>query len=212
MEISVKIKNKIFKVKGPMDLEVFWENILSRNNQLDEDKIPYWSELWPSSLILGKYIMSNPHLFKGRRCLDLGCGLGLVSMALRYSKAITLSQDLCFNSLIFCKKNFNTNKIAQPLCIQGDWRYICYKDQVFDFIVGSDILYEKRFHVPIIKFISRTLKKQGIVLISTPKREGTFDFFHIANRFNLSSHMLKKSTVYLSGQRPETFLWELKFT
>ena len=37
--------------------------------------------IWPSSLQLGRLIANCPSFVAGRRCIDLGCGLGLASLA-----------------------------------------------------------------------------------------------------------------------------------
>ena len=208
MEINIKLRKKSFTISGPMDLEGYWEKI-SRENEFSEDEIPYWSELWPSSLLLGKFILTNPHKFKGKKCLDLGCGLGLVSMALKYSQAIVYSQDIIFESLIFLKKNFSTNKLPYPVCIKGDWRCPCFKKHSLDIIVASDILYEKRFHIPVLKFIIYTLKKGGTAYISTPKREGAFDFFNQAPNYNLTSSLIKRNSIYINKVSTQIYLWKL---
>src|ERR687885_728578 len=41
--------------------------------------LPYWAELWPSGVALAK--MSARRALKGARVLELGCGLGLPSIA-----------------------------------------------------------------------------------------------------------------------------------
>ncbi len=118
MELNVKIKGRSYVISGPMDLEGFWEE-LSNKDELSDDKIPYWCELWPSSLLLGKFILTNPHLFRHKTCLDLGCGLGLLSIILKFCGARLISQDLSYRSLIFAKKTFKKIRIESSLCIQG---------------------------------------------------------------------------------------------
>src|ERR671929_1039716 len=41
--------------------------------------LPYWAELWPSGVALAKAIAGRA--LKGARVLELGCGLGLPSIA-----------------------------------------------------------------------------------------------------------------------------------
>ena len=36
------------------------------------------STVWDSSIVLSKYVQKHPHLFKGKRCLELGAGCGLI--------------------------------------------------------------------------------------------------------------------------------------
>src|SRR3954453_14928359 len=44
-----------------------------------EEYLPYWAELWPSGLALARRIAGRA--LRGARTLELGCGLGLPSMA-----------------------------------------------------------------------------------------------------------------------------------
>lgn len=41
------------------------------------DADPFWSAIWPSSIALARYVLRNPHLVRGKRVIDVGCGLGL---------------------------------------------------------------------------------------------------------------------------------------
>ncbi len=205
--MKIKIKKKVFLINSPNIIEDFLDSV-AEDDDLNEDKIPYWSELWPSSLMLGKFILTHPHIFREKRCLDLGCGLGLVSMALKLSQAIVYSQDIMFESLVFLKNNFSKNKIPYPVCIQGDWRYPCFKKNSLDIIVASDVLYERRFHVPILTFINYTLKQSGAVYITTPKREGAWDFFKKATSYNLTSYLIKKNSIYLNKITTQIYLWK----
>src|SRR4051812_115944 len=45
----------------------------------DEEFLPYWAELWPSGVALARAV--SPRALRGARTLELGCGLGLPSIA-----------------------------------------------------------------------------------------------------------------------------------
>ena len=42
---------------------------------------PYWCRPWPSALMLATALTQQPHLVRGLRVLELGCGLGLCGIA-----------------------------------------------------------------------------------------------------------------------------------
>src|SRR3954451_10117679 len=53
---------------------------LRGENALEQEEyLPYWAELWPSSLALARAI--GGRALRGARTLELGCGLGLPSIA-----------------------------------------------------------------------------------------------------------------------------------
>ena len=53
--------------------------------------VPYWSVLWRSGVALGRDLEGRP--LDGLHVVELGCGMGVPSLAARRSRA-TLSPDL----------------------------------------------------------------------------------------------------------------------
>ncbi|HEU0114299.1 MAG TPA: hypothetical protein VFQ80_06475, partial [Thermomicrobiales bacterium] len=45
-----------------------------------EQNLPYWAELWPSGVALAAAIAREPAAVQGKRCLELGCGLGVTAI------------------------------------------------------------------------------------------------------------------------------------
>ena len=56
-----------------------------------EEFLPYWAELWPSSLALARTIAGRA--LRGARTLELGCGLGLPSIAAALAGGRVLATD-----------------------------------------------------------------------------------------------------------------------
>ncbi len=206
--ISFKVFHKWFYLLCPKRLEKWWEETVERGDGVSE-RFPYWLEVWPSSIILAKFILKYPYLFKDKVVLDIGCGLGALSLALSHVRAKVISQDIEFDSLRYCKKNFLQNQLPLSLCIQGDWRQISYKKETLDIIVGADIIYERNSHPFLAKFISVTLKKGGACYISSPYRQGSFDFFSKIQEKNLKITRVTHRRIVFNGQRPEIFLWKI---
>lgn len=66
-----------------------------------EDKDPYWTCVWPSSVSMAYELFKRPELVKGKRVADLGCGLGLAGLAAAYAgkyNPCSLSLSLWFNT------------------------------------------------------------------------------------------------------------------
>src|SRR6185436_16422121 len=68
-------------------MEMFYE----QNFDAHEEYPPYWAELWPSSVALAWAVATAKPA--GARVLELGCGLGLPSIAAALSGAQVLATD-----------------------------------------------------------------------------------------------------------------------
>lgn len=55
---------------------------------------PFWSLLWPAGYLLCRLFIASSDLVSGRCVVDLGCGSGLVSVALARAGAHVVASDL----------------------------------------------------------------------------------------------------------------------
>src|SRR5689334_2532686 len=60
----------------------------------EELHLPYWAELWESGLGIGQMLVASPDLVRGKKVLDLGCGMGLAGTVAAASGANVLFADL----------------------------------------------------------------------------------------------------------------------
>lgn len=173
--IEVETAGRVWKIERTADLETLWDEI-GEDDFGDDERLPYWAELWPASVLLGEWLYRNSDLIKGRKCLDLGCGLGLTAVIGQSLGAEVVAFDYELPPLYFAKDNvlINSipgNNISQPLWLQMDWREPSLAEHCFDFIWGGDILYEKRFFDPLEKLFRRVLKPGGTIWMAEPRRD-----------------------------------------
>ena len=165
--------------------------ILERVNNLDElvdqitddlfnedERLPYWAELWPSAQALTEYILQSPDTFKKKDILELGCGMGLTTMALAMVNPKTLlATDYEESALQSTKKNFVLNNITKhPEFQLLDWRD-ARLDRKYEVIVASDVVYEERFFQPLIDVFVNFLADKGRVILAEPNRKIARTFF-----------------------------------
>ena len=173
--IKVEAAGRRWEMHRPADLESLWEAMTAE--EFDEDeRLPYWVELWPASIVLADWINSRKDLLAGKNCLDLGCGIGLTAMAASAAGARVLAMDYEKQALDFARYNAQANGVAQPLWTVMDWRFPAVRKQVFDFIWGGDIMYERRFVRPVLDFIEFALAPGGKVWLAEPNRNVYDDF------------------------------------
>src|SRR5581483_5753574 len=70
----------------------------------DEDEfLPYWAELWPSGIALARAVAARD--VRGLRVLELGCGLGLPSLAAALGGADVLATDWALDAIALLRRN-----------------------------------------------------------------------------------------------------------
>ncbi len=165
--------------------------ILERVNNLDElvdeisdelfnqdERLPYWAELWPSAFALSEFILENKNIFKNKTILELGCGMGLTTMALSLTNpGQIIATDYEQQALDSTKKNFDLNYISQlPSFRLLDWREPELTKK-YKIIVASDVAYEERFFQPLIDLFKNYLEPKGEIILAEPNRTIAKTFF-----------------------------------
>lgn len=163
----VFIKDHVWELAQAGDLEERWA---AMTGILDDDQIPYWTELWPASLGLGDWLISQSCQIAGKVCLDIGCGLGLTAIAGQMAGGRTLTMDLSAEAVAHCRRNALRNGVPSPCCMVMDWRHPALRPRSLDLIWGADILYESRFIKPVLDLLATALKPDGKAWIADPGR------------------------------------------
>src|SRR5687768_7816263 len=84
---TVRLGARELSVLHPPDAEA----LLSEEAFEREEFLPYWAELWPSGVALAREVAGRP--LAGVRVLELGCGLGMPSLAAALGGAHVLATD-----------------------------------------------------------------------------------------------------------------------
>src|SRR5216117_1918624 len=72
---DVEIGDHTFNILRPRNAD----DLIKEEDFVEDERLPYWADIWPSSTILAAQILSRPA--KNKRLLELGCGLGLATTA-----------------------------------------------------------------------------------------------------------------------------------
>jgi len=109
-----------------------------------DERLPYWAELWPASLALANAVAAGMPDVRGRRVLELGCGLGLVALAAaRAGAAQVVATDWDTDALRFVDASAATLGLTQVTTQHLDWRDPP-ADVSADIILAADVVYEQR--------------------------------------------------------------------
>lgn len=192
-------------------LEDMWDAMCDVENP--DDHIPYWTELWPSSLVLSQWLAMRMNEIRGKPCLDLGCGLGLTAMTGQNIGARTLAVDYELDALQQARINSHINKTKQAAWLCMDWRRPSIKPGSIWRVWAADIIYERRFFKPVMKFLQIVLKQNGAAWIAEPGREIFQGFIKtvIQTGFNAKSVFQNETkSVYQNSQPIKVTVWEIR--
>lgn len=179
--IEAEAGGRVWRLCRPADLESLWE-AMGRDpapaGWEDDERLPYWVELWPAAVLLARAIAARPELVSGRACVDAGCGLGLASIVAASLGARVLGFDYEPDALVYARRNAALNlspETVPPLFAVMDWRRPAVARGAAEVILGADILYERRFFEPVAAFLDHALAPGGRVLIADPERSVSAD-------------------------------------
>ena len=141
----------------------------------EDERLPYWAELWPSAVALSHYLVRHLDL-RGRRVLELGCGLGLVSVVAALQGARVLCTDHEEAALTFARRNARGNACRGVRFRLVDWCRPALRRR-YDCILAADVVYEARSFTPLTVLLQRYLARGGMAVIAEPGRINAAPFF-----------------------------------
>ena len=139
----------------------------------DEDEfLPYWAELWPSGLALARYVSALE--LAGRRVLELGCGLGLPSLAAAARGADVLATDWAEDAIDLLRRNAERNgTLLRVARVRWSEPELQLRAAPRDLVLGADLLYEERNADQLAALLPRL---GGETLLAEPGRPYAKDF------------------------------------
>jgi len=208
--VNLDLCGRSWRLERALDMEALWEAM----NDFDEDeRLPYWAELWPSSLVLAEYLQKRQADILGVPCLDIGCGIGLTALVATWLGASVIGMDYEFDALRYAQKNAAHNGITPLLWVLMDWRFPAVQARSVQRIWGGDIMYEQRFADSLLHFFSYALANDGTVWIAEPTRS-VYDVFRAKlaayGFWGRCVHEGKVSSLVPQVAKVPVRLWELK--
>lgn len=144
--------------------------LISEEDYVKDERLPYWADLWPAARLLAMTALEeNGH---GKSLLELGCGLGLATVAaVRAGFAVT-STDYYEDALHVARFNSSRVNGIEPAVRMVDWRNLPSDLGRFDVVMAADVLYEPPYGTLVARAIAATLKPDGVAWIADPGRSG----------------------------------------
>lgn len=141
------------------------------NREQLEALCPYFGILWPGSRVLARWLwQQGPETVRGKKVLELGCGLALPSFVAARMGAHVIASDLHPHVPLFLAKNMNDNPGSPIRFRRLDWAKAEDSGKDYDWILASDVLYERHQAATLASFVDRKLSARGQAVILDPNR------------------------------------------
>lgn len=179
--------------------------LISEADYVMDERLPYWANLWAASTELARHLHSTTPEFaraiaqrraeKSKsqpRAIELGCGLGLVSLAAMHAGFDVMATDYYEDAIQFVRHNaFNVLGRA-PAVRMVDWSKMPADLGTFDLVLAADVLYEPRYASMVAEAMSRTLAPGGTILLSDQGRIALSAFLDEAEKRAIKITVLKR--------------------
>jgi predicted nicotinamide N-methyase len=160
------------------------DDLIREEDFVKDERLPYWADVWPSSIVLAGKLLELEG--RGKTALELGCGVGLSTVAATSAGFDVLSTDYYEDALDVTRANVfrNLGTIARTRLV--DWRHLPQDLGTFDLVFASDVLYENEYAELLPVLLQRLLAARGTVLIADPGRVAAPVFVEACARHGLA--------------------------
>jgi predicted nicotinamide N-methyase len=144
------------------------ESLLDEGAFARDEFMPYWAEVWPSGIALARHVAGLD--VANRSVLELGCGLGLPSLAAALAGATVVAADWAADALVLLRRNAERNAAALTTTLL-DWREPAeLGGSRSDLVLAADVLYEERNAAPLVTLLLDVVAADGEALVADPGR------------------------------------------
>ncbi|REK08253.1 MAG: methyltransferase domain-containing protein [Planctomycetota bacterium] len=173
------------------------DDLISEEDFAIDERLPYWADCWPSSLVLAQHLAAFTG--NGRSLLELGCGVGLVSLVAAACRFSVLATDYDASALEFTAANASRHHFSSIDTRRVDWRRLPDDLGCFDVVIASDVLYERPQAELVAATLARTLAPGGMGLIADPGRRTAAPFAEQCRRHALACRCAHQAAI-IDGQ------------
>lgn len=177
---TFQVGDRHWELLGPRNYEALIDDPRVAQRFAEDEFMPYWAEFWPASLILAEMVAAWPRP-TGRDAplvLELGCGLGLVSLVAAARGYRVIASDYDDDALAFVRANAERNGVELHAVEFVDWRKTY--DLRFDRIIAAEVTYERRHLAPLAGFIRQHLEPTGNAWLVDRNRQVADPFPEVA--------------------------------
>jgi len=144
------------------------------------DELPYWTKIWPGSIVLASFISSRKAGLG--RVLELGAGLGVPGLVAAAQGRSVVLTDLEPDALEFARAAVELNEMDDRVQVMAlNWSAPPPDLGTFDTVLGSEILYHPPLYPTLVDLLDRILAPEGTAYITHEERPFGIRFFEEAD-------------------------------
>jgi len=153
---------------------------------------PYWAYLWSGSRCVADYLTRWTDL-RGRRVLEIGCGLGLAGVAATRAGANVVFVDAALPALAFVCASLHANGLAGA-AICADYRTLSPGAR-FDCILAAEVAYEPAHFGDLAATVARHLAPGGLALVADGFRTDTRPLYRALAAHGLTTRAVELQVI-----------------
>lgn len=173
---SVSVGELAFDLEELVSFEAsvdrLYEHLASQGRAETLDELcPYFGVCWPAARALARWLVEmQGEAFRGKRVLELGCGLALPSFTAAALGASALATDNHPYVEDFFRRNQARNPSPGARFTLLDWRAPDTQLPEVDWVLASDVLYDAPTADALADFLATNLGKRSRAAIVDPDR------------------------------------------
>ncbi len=183
------------------------DDLISEADFARDERLPYWADLWPAAVVLADHLLTERRLMgevsHHPRALELGCGIGLVTIAAMRAGYDVVATDYYEDALLFAARNAWRANGREPAVRMVDWRAVPDDLGTYDLILAADVLYERPHATLISALLARALSPDGRALISDQGRVALREFLDALGPLGLTHHTVHQERRPVHPPAPE---------
>jgi 2-polyprenyl-3-methyl-5-hydroxy-6-metoxy-1,4-benzoquinol methylase len=161
--VPITVSGRSLRCLRLADLDEIILDQLDRGD-LNGVELPFWGKIWEASILLAAYLVAQP-VMPERKILEIGTGLGVSGLfAAACGHDVTLS-DHKKEIIRFIRANTLLNKLDNVPVINVDWTKPT-SNQLYDWIVGSEVVYHRSTYDSLVQFLNQSLKPNGTIFFA----------------------------------------------
>lgn len=130
---------------------------------------PYWADLWPAAHALAEHVARRD--LRGRRVIELGCGLGLPALAAARAGAHVVATDVSREALELVARSARANALAVATAVvdlaDPDAIRALAAERI-DLVLAADVLYEPGLPPLLARALALLLATGGEAVVAYP--------------------------------------------
>ena len=157
------------------------EGRVDRERLLQDETLvpPYWALVWSGARILAEHVAERLDC-RGKRALDIGCGLGLVALAAARKGARVVAIDRELAAIEFLLASAETNRVDVTALV-GDVTS-ANLSQRFDLLFAAELLYERSEFESLADALVQLAAPEATIWVADAQRVATEPFYEALAR------------------------------